>query len=144
VIHPLILVNFDLWHIFPRLESPIFIRLRLQLLEVNTKDHADLLKSLYGLLMLLPQSQAYKTLSDRLATVSSLHLHIGFAQTPVSSSAVAASSKHSKASSNAIPTIDYEELLVWFESVQEKHNAFRHAVLREKSLLPSSGAEGVL
>lgn len=37
------------------LESPIFIRLRLQLLEVNTKNHVDLLKSLYGLLMLLPQ-----------------------------------------------------------------------------------------
>ena len=48
------------------LESPIFIQLRLHLLETYAPSHADLLKSLYGLLMLLPQSQAYKTLSDRL------------------------------------------------------------------------------
>jgi vacuole morphology and inheritance protein 14 len=33
------------------LESPIFIHLRLQLLEVSSKHHGDLLKSLYGLLM---------------------------------------------------------------------------------------------
>ena len=52
------------------LESPIFIQLRLHLLETYSASHADLLKSLYGLLMLLPQSQAYKTLSDRLVTFS--------------------------------------------------------------------------
>ena len=39
-------------------------------------------QSLYGLLMLLPQSQAYKTLSDRLVTVSSLQMHVGFAGNP--------------------------------------------------------------
>lgn len=33
------------------IESPIFIHLRLQLLEVSSKHHGDLLKSLYGLLM---------------------------------------------------------------------------------------------
>ena len=33
------------------IESPVFINLRLQLLEVTTKHHNDLLKSLYGLLM---------------------------------------------------------------------------------------------
>ena len=33
------------------LESPIFIHLRLQLLEVTAPRHYDLLKSLYGLLM---------------------------------------------------------------------------------------------
>lgn len=37
------------------LESPIFIHLRLQLLEVTTKHHGDLLKSLYGLLMVSTQ-----------------------------------------------------------------------------------------
>ncbi len=37
------------------LESPIFVQLRLQLLEVDAPFHASLLKSLYGLLMLLPQ-----------------------------------------------------------------------------------------
>ena len=58
------------------LESPIFVHLRLQLLEVHAPFHADLLRSLYGLLMLLPQSNAYKTLSDRLATVSSLSVNL--------------------------------------------------------------------
>ena len=36
------------------LESPIFIQLRLQLLETHAPYHANLMKSLYGLLMLLP------------------------------------------------------------------------------------------
>ena len=31
--------------------------------------------------MLLPQSQAYKTLSDRLATVSSLQMHLSYSKT---------------------------------------------------------------
>lgn len=37
------------------LESPIFLRLRLQLLEVDSPSYPALLKSLYGILMLLPQ-----------------------------------------------------------------------------------------
>ena len=59
------------------LESPIFIQLRLQLLEGDAHYQPALLKSLYGLLMLLPQSTAFRTLSDRLATVSSLQQHLG-------------------------------------------------------------------
>ena len=58
------------------LESPIFIHLRLQLLEVDATYHPFLLKSLYGLLMLLPQSTAFCTLSTRLATVSTLKSHL--------------------------------------------------------------------
>ncbi|KAG9401018.1 hypothetical protein AC1031_009771 [Aphanomyces cochlioides] len=37
------------------LESPIFIQLRLQLLETHAPYHINLMKSMYGLLMLLPQ-----------------------------------------------------------------------------------------
>ena len=58
------------------IESPIFLRLRLQLLDVNLPFHGDLLMSLYGLLMLLPQSQAYKTLSDRLNSVNTLKINL--------------------------------------------------------------------
>ena len=61
------------------LESPVFIQLRLQLLEVHAPYHPFLLKSLYGLLMLLPQSSAFATLSSRLATISTLQLHLGSA-----------------------------------------------------------------
>ena len=52
------------------LESPIFIHLRLQLLE--TERYPFLFKSLYGLLMLLPQSSAFTSLRTRLASVAAL------------------------------------------------------------------------
>jgi vacuole morphology and inheritance protein 14 len=59
------------------LESPIFAHLRLQLLDVDSKYHAPLLKSLYGLLMLLPQSDAFRSLNDRLTTVCNLRENLG-------------------------------------------------------------------
>lgn len=52
------------------IESPIFIFLRLQLLEPQRYPY--LFKCLYGLLMLLPQTDAFATLRNRLHTISSL------------------------------------------------------------------------
>ncbi|GAA6005193.1 hypothetical protein JCM10207_002894 [Rhodosporidiobolus poonsookiae] len=52
------------------LESPVFTSLRLQLLE--PERHPYLLKAMYGLLMLLPQSSAFATLRNRLSAVSTL------------------------------------------------------------------------
>ncbi len=49
------------------IESPIFSFLRLQLLV--PMDHAHLVKTLYGLLMLLPQSTAFNCLKQRLSCV---------------------------------------------------------------------------
>jgi len=46
------------------LETPSFTFLRLQLLQPS--QHADLLRACYGLLMLLPQSSAFRTLHARL------------------------------------------------------------------------------
>ena len=54
------------------LESPIFIHLRLQLLDVESPHHAALLKSIYGLLMCLPQGDAFRLLNARLTTVCNL------------------------------------------------------------------------
>jgi vacuole morphology and inheritance protein 14 len=59
------------------LESPIYVHLRLQLLDVDSKFHAPLLKSLYGLLMLIPQSDAFRSLNDRLTTVCNLRENLG-------------------------------------------------------------------
>jgi len=59
------------------LESPIFVHMRLQLLDVDSRHHAPLLKSLYGLLMLIPQSDAFRSLNDRLTTVCNLREHLG-------------------------------------------------------------------
>lgn len=69
------------------IESPIFSYMRLQLLD--TPSNGDLVRSLYGLLMLLPQSQAFHTLKHRLQCIPCLpptnkpevpttHLHIDF------------------------------------------------------------------
>ena len=54
------------------LETPVFTFLRLQLLEPG--EHPALLKTLYGLLLLLPQSSAWSTLSARLQCVPTLQL----------------------------------------------------------------------
>ena len=123
------------------LESPIFIHLRLQLLEVNTKHHAYLLRSLYGLLMLLPQSQAYKTLSDRLNTVSSLQVHIGFSRT-AGGDALSQTKKVTELTSKAIfgvsdgsKVVDYGYLLQRFEEMQEKQSNFRLSLLQQKGLI---------
>lgn len=132
------------------LESPIFIQLRLHLLETESAQREDLLRSLYGLLMLLPQSQAYKTLSDRLATVSSLHMHIGLINTHRLASgkangttAISNSSSSSGALSLTTVIADKESassLVVHFENVQGMHNDFRLGLLRGKSLLPGTSA----
>jgi len=110
------------------LESPVFIHLRLQLLEINSRKQTALLQSLYGLLMLLPQSQAYNTLSDRLATVSTLHVHLGNMQMKKESSA-------SQVGENFSKFLKFDELLAHFESVQEKHSAFRMSLIQQKSLI---------
>jgi vacuole morphology and inheritance protein 14 len=142
------------------LESPIFIQLRLHLLEINSKSHGDLLKSLYGLLMLLPQSQAYKTLSDRLTTVSSLHMHIGLASANnrnvindsneiaiqndkniVNNILTTTTSSTSTIKNDSDTIVDeavidtQESLLLHFEKIQEKHTEFRLSLLKQKSLV---------
>jgi len=58
------------------LESPAFLHLRLELVGTKTVFRASLLRTLYGLLMILPQSQAYETLSKRLNAASAMHLAI--------------------------------------------------------------------
>ncbi|CCF56036.1 hypothetical protein KAFR_0A06010 [Kazachstania africana CBS 2517] len=49
-------------------ESPVFTRMRLQLLE--PQNHPFLYKCLYGLLMILPQSKAFDSLNKRLTSVN--------------------------------------------------------------------------
>ena len=119
------------------LESPIFIQLRLHLLETDSILRADLLKSLYGLLMLLPQSQAYKTLSDRLATVSSLHMHIGLINAQTGSQ-LTRNASSSLATAQLYPLLldaaEIGPLIEHFEMIQSKHTDYRLAALRGKAL----------
>ena len=115
------------------LESPIFIHLRLELLEVSSMHHKDLLKSLYGLLMLLPQSQAYKTLSDRLSTVSSLQVHNS---RDISSSNIA--QEHLPKSPQQLHL--YDELLTRFGNVQDRHSSFHAQLLSRKNSSMTGGS----
>jgi vacuole morphology and inheritance protein 14 len=109
------------------LESPIFVRLRLQLLDPDAEQHRDLMKSLYGLLMLLPQSSAFKTLRDRLTSVSALYLAI-----PPSA----------RAPARAKEPPHVAELLAWFAEVQGRHRAHRVRRLRQQSSLHGSEQTG--
>ena len=54
-------------------ESPIFLVTRMHLLEPSRLDSSSLLRTLYGLLMILPQGTAFTTLKERLGGVVSLH-----------------------------------------------------------------------
>jgi len=58
-------------------ESPIFLVTRMHLLEPSRSDAACLLRTLYGLLMILPQGTAFTTLKERLSGVATLHLGKG-------------------------------------------------------------------
>jgi vacuole morphology and inheritance protein 14 len=102
------------------LESPIFIHLRLQLLEVERNP--ELIKSLYGLLMLLPQSQAFKTLNDRLSSISHMQ------------SMVSGKGGTSKDAKGGGSKGDYDKLLKHFEGVQDQHCTARLQLLRRSSL----------
>ncbi|XP_010124950.1 PREDICTED: protein VAC14 homolog, partial [Chlamydotis macqueenii] len=96
------------------IECPIFTYLRLQLLDV--KNNPYLIKALYGLLMLLPQSSAFQLLSHRLQCVPNPELM----QTADSTKASAGFKR------TAASNIDYTELLQHFEKVQNKHLEARH------------------
>jgi len=109
------------------IESPIFIHLRLQLLEPSR--HPFLLKSLYGLLTLLPQSSAFTSLKTRLESVSPLGL-----LTCIPDSAYAVTSSQAKLLKET-EQLDFKQLLQQFQSMQEKHLLRRKKVFRQQSLL---------
>ncbi|XP_010163867.1 protein VAC14 homolog [Antrostomus carolinensis] len=96
------------------IECPIFTYLRLQLLDV--KNNPYLIKALYGLLMLLPQSSAFQLLSHRLQCVPNPELMQTADSTKPSTGFKRVTSSN----------IDYTELLQHFEKVQNKHLEARH------------------
>lgn len=101
------------------IESPIFTYLRLQLLDVENNPY--LIKALYGLLMLLPQSQAFQLLSHRLRCVPNPELMRTVDESKYMDS-------KQKVTSKRAPhvQIDYNELLQHFDRVQSKHLEVRH------------------
>ncbi|XP_076000110.1 protein VAC14 homolog [Genypterus blacodes] len=101
------------------IESPIFTYLRLQLLDVENNPY--LIKALYGLLMLLPQSQAFQLLSHRLSCVPNPEL-----MRTVDESKYMASTQQALSERFSSAQMDYNELLQHFDRVQSKHLEVRH------------------
>lgn len=93
------------------IESPIFTYLRLQLLEWEKND--ALMYALYGLLMILPQSEAYATLQRRLAAIPP-------ATRPI------ANSEKSQEKTDVHCSFDFDKLLKHFHRVQEQHKEQKH------------------
>ncbi|XP_033352688.1 protein VAC14 homolog [Bombus vosnesenskii] len=86
------------------IESPIFTYLRLQLLEREEND--ALVYALYGLLMILPQSEAYATLQRRLAAI------------PPTTKSIPKTVSRPKSFKD---TFNFPELLKHFHTTQEQH-----------------------
>lgn len=94
-----VLVQLDI--LVQLLESPIFLKLRLQLLE--PEKHPYLYKSLYGLLMILPQSSTFFMLKNRLSSITSSTLSSG-GSTNVSSPLPAPTASQATAANSSFPT----------------------------------------
>ena len=99
------------------IESPIFTYLRLDLLDYN-KNHY-LVRALYGLLMLLPQSEAFITLKNRLDCVPSFYNKIDLNKICAheSSSDITVSENSQKC--------DFQALLEHFTHIQEKQKGYK-------------------
>ena len=141
------------------IETPAFLSVRLDLLQVNCKYHPELLKSLHGLLNFVSQSAAYKGLSQRLKSVSTLQMHIGFgllhgdyetvkldvkdksstAQNVLThtKSFLGSFGKSTKDQSLEINTkLDYNALLTRYGQVQKLHKDFNTAHSEFESVAP--------
>lgn len=113
------------------LELPIFMKLRLNLLE--PERHPYLFKTLYGLLMILPQSNTFMSLRNRLTTVSNYNGHSGSSQfhvatpltTPTPSSGSATTTTGSS-SNQSIRRKRIYEMLDKFIKVQDKHEEYNN------------------
>jgi vacuole morphology and inheritance protein 14 len=105
------------------LESPIYVHLRIQLLDVDSPKHAALLKSLYGLLMLTPQSDAFRSLNDRLTTVCNLRENLGISpNVPMDLPIDAAALDKNE--------LDPEELLKRFDRVMQQYQTAKEELDR--------------
>lgn len=145
-----VLVQIDI--LVQLLESPVFTRVRLQLLE--PEKYPYLYKCLYGILMLLPQSTAFITLKNRLSSVSVLNT---FSTTTTngdspsslpqtssspqlsktnSSKSIATDSSPSPSELLARRNFKYAELLACFRTVQQDHEdsllTNSHSILSRK------------
>lgn len=117
------------------IESPIFVHTRLQLLDAEAPYHTYLLKSLYGLLMLLPQSDAFHALNDRLTSVCNLRDNLGIRPNITASPSMGViKNEESSIYESGLHALD---LLDRFDEVMAMHRKVRSAI-QQKGILPST------
>ena len=105
------------------LESPIFLKLRLQLLEPEKNPY--LYKTLFGLLMILPQSSTFTTLKNRLSSISHVHSNPFNTPAPLTTPvATPAAGTNTVSNQLSIKRKRIYEMLDKFSKVQEKHEEF--------------------
>jgi vacuole morphology and inheritance protein 14 len=114
------------------IESPIFVHIRLQLLDVEAPFHTYLLKSCYGLLMLLPQSDAYRSLNDRLTSVCNLRDNLGVRPSITAAPSTGVIKNEESSIYNA--GLDAVDLLDRFDEVMAIHRKARSAI-QQKSIM---------
>ncbi|KAG2433054.1 hypothetical protein HYH02_012758 [Chlamydomonas schloesseri] len=125
------------------LETPCFTFLRLQLLE--PRKHPSLLRALYGLLMLLPQCNAFRMLNTRLQAVPTLELlQLGASLGPAgpsSSAAVGTRGLFTAEEPAAATWADFSALLAVFRAAQlRQYEAY--TIQRQPPPLMPIGAAG--
>ncbi|KAL6867576.1 hypothetical protein ACP4OV_015600 [Aristida adscensionis] len=116
------------------LETPVFAYLRLQLLEPG--KHTWLLKTLYGLLMLLPQqSAAFKILRTRLKTVPfSENIKRTSSANPYSQILQVTEDGNRNQDTQNYSAINFPSLLQQFEKMQQQHrNHLKNQLQSRKS-----------
>jgi len=102
------------------LESPIFTFLRMELLDGDQ----ELMNAMYGLLMLLPQSEAFRLLQNRLSSL------------PAGSNKVRMKEKQRK--KKFMDEIDFSSLQEHFEDISSKHYMARRKEKMQQLLAKSS------
>lgn len=102
------------------LESPIFVHLRLKLLDVESASHAQLLKSIYGILLCLPQGDAFRLLNNRLTTVCNLRDNLGLKPLPDDPNRDELSSSSSTVFVGRFP-LSLDTLLIRYDEILEMH-----------------------
>ncbi|CCD27113.1 Vac14p NDAI_0J02210 [Naumovozyma dairenensis CBS 421] len=131
-------------------ESPIFTRMRLQLLE--QQKYPYLYKCLYGILMILPQTKAFEILNRRLSSANiwasqpysgpSSNMNIHSSRSISNSTAGLNSSSTSETSSQRIVSqnkLYYQELQEHFKTIIEQEQSAMHQNLMKESDWPLLG-----
>ena len=125
-------VHYDLLDENPNTVPTVFFAQRLQLLDVESEYHAPLLKSIYGLLMCLPQGDAFRLLNDRLTTVCNLRDNLGV------SPMIDAGSTNTPAQMSTVKAMQMDKLLKRYDDVvvfhrKAKERSHKLAVEEEQS-----------